>query len=107
MASPRLNEIWQRLHGLVGRRRLDRDLEDEVAFHLAMREQKNAAEGLADDESRYAARRQFGNPTMVKERTREVWTFTWMETLWRDFTYALRTFRTKPGFAAVAIVTLA
>jgi putative ABC transport system permease protein len=107
MASPRLNEIWQRLHGLVGRRRLDRDLEDEVAFHLAMREQKNVAEGLAADESRYAARRQFGNPTMVKERTREVWTFTWMETLWRDFTYALRTLRNKPGFAAVAIATLA
>ncbi len=88
------------------RKQLERDLDDEVAFHLAMREQKNRATGLDADDARYAARRQFGNATILKERTRSVTTFVSLETLWRDFTYALRTLAKKPGFTAVAVVTL-
>jgi putative ABC transport system permease protein len=101
------NETWVRLKTLGKRRRLDSELNEEVAFHLAMREQKNAAEGLPPDQSRYAARRQFGNATMLKERISEMRTFAWLETLGRDFAYALRTLRKKPGFTAVAMVTLA
>ena len=107
MPAARFNEIWQRLRSLVKPRQLDRDIEDEVAFHLAMRERKNRAEGMNEREAAYAARRKFGNATAVKERTREMRILTSLETLWRDFTYALRTLTKKPGFTAVAIVTLA
>src|SRR5215475_13989452 len=98
--------IWLRLKALVRRERLDRDLDDEVAFHLAMREEKNRAGGTADDEARYSAHRQFGNATRIKERTREMWRFPSFEDIWRDFTFALRTLRKRPGFALTAILTL-
>jgi len=101
------NRAWLRAKTLWKRPQLDRELNDEVAFHLAMREAKNREAGIAGDEAGYAARRQFGNSSVLKESTREMWTFTWVETLWRDFTYALRTLRKKPGFTVVAIVTLA
>jgi putative ABC transport system permease protein len=105
--KPELTQIWLRLRALARRKQLDRDLDDEVAFHLAMREEKNRTAGARGDQARYAARRQFGNATHFKEQTRETWTFVSLETVWRDFTFALRSLRNKPGFAATAILTLA
>ena len=96
-----------RIRALFKRRQLERDLEDELSFHLAMREAKQAASGLANDEARIAARRQFGNPTLLKEATRDMWTFTWLESVWQDLRYAGRGFRRNPAFTAVAIITLA
>jgi hypothetical protein len=87
----RIKQTWLQLKSLARRKQLDRDLDDELAFHLAMREQKNRAAGAPPDEARYAARHQFGNVTSLKETTREAWTFVSLETLWRDFTFALRT----------------
>ena len=89
-------QLWLRLKTLFRRKQLDRDLQDEVAFHLAMREEKNRTDGITAGEERYAARRQFGNITQMKEATRELWTFASLESLWRDLTFALRTL--SPGF---------
>jgi putative ABC transport system permease protein len=101
-----IKPIWLRLKALVRRKQLDLDLDDEVAFHLAMREAKNRVTGAPAGEARYAAHRQFGNLTNVKQSTRDLWSFIWLETIWRDFTFALRTLRKNPGFAATAILTL-
>jgi putative ABC transport system permease protein len=76
---------------LFARRRLDRDLEDELRFHLEMR-------GDA---------RRFGNATLIKEACREVWSFVWLESWWWDFRYALRMLARTPGVTTAAIAALA
>src|SRR6266576_2650729 len=75
MFSEWANKTWLRLKGLFKRRQLDRDLEDELAFHLAKREQRNLEAGMEANEARYAARRQFGNVSWTKQRSHEMWTF--------------------------------
>jgi hypothetical protein len=102
-----LYQTWLRLKALHRRRQLDRDLEAEVQFHLAMREEKRRSEGLADAEARSKARREFGNATRFKESCRDLWTFTWLEMLRQDLRYSIRVFRKNLGFAIVAVLSLA
>jgi gamma-glutamyl:cysteine ligase YbdK (ATP-grasp superfamily) len=101
-----LTEAWLRAKALVKRRRLERDLEEELQFHLAMRAEKNRASGIEANDAQAAARQRFGNVTLVKEDCREMWTFTWIETLWQDVRYAARNLAKSPGFAAVMIFSL-
>ncbi len=92
-------ELWRKLVFLVRRRRFDRELDEEMRFHLEMK-----AGAMGD---RYAAHRQFGNPTLLKEVSREMWGWNSFETLLQDMRYALRTMRRNAGFTAIVIATLA
>src|SRR4249919_3379681 len=96
-----------RVNALVNRRRLERDLEEELQFHLAMREQKNRASGFATNDAQAAAHRRFGNVTLVKEDCHELWIFPRIETLWKDIHYAARILAKKPGFVTVVVFSLA
>jgi putative ABC transport system permease protein len=98
---------WMRVKALFKRKQLDRDLGDELAFHLAMREEKNRERGITADEARYAARRQFGNLMRIKETCRAAWSFVSLETTWRDLRYGARTLAKNPGFTAVAVLATA
>jgi macrolide transport system ATP-binding/permease protein len=98
---------WLRVKALFRRKQLDRDLQDELAFHLAMREAKNRERGIEGGEARYAARRQFGNVTRIKEACREAWSFVSLESTWRDLRYGARALAKNPGFTAVAVLAIA
>jgi putative ABC transport system permease protein len=99
--------IWLRLKALIYRRRMERDLEEEIGFHLSMRERKLEQIGFDAGSAHYAARTRFGNVTLWKEEAREMRTFAWLETIWRDVLYAVRTLRKSPGFLAVVVLSLA
>ena len=103
----KIRAAWLRLRALVLRRRLDADLQEELAFHLAMREQQNRENGMNDLEAHQKARRRFGNATRVREQMRSVWTLTSIETWWADVRYAGRMLRKTPLMTAVVVLSLA
>src|ERR671920_253416 len=98
---------WSRLLTLLRPGRRARDIDDEIAFHLAMRQAEHERDGLAPETARRTAARQFGNVTALKEQTRDMWTFPSFESLVQDLRYALRTFRRAPAFTLVAVLVLA
>jgi hypothetical protein len=98
MLAEWVNILSLRIKALLRRRRLDRDLREELSFHLAMRQEKYQAAGQTSEEAAMAARRRFGNATGFKEACREMWTFTWLETLGQDVRHGLRQLRRNPGF---------
>jgi putative ABC transport system permease protein len=85
----------------------DADLERELQCDLELEEEEQHESGLSAEEARYAARRAFGNTTLISEHTREVWGWMRLERFLQDFRYALRGFARNPVFTIAVIATLA
>src|SRR5260370_34198072 len=96
-----------RLRALTFKKRVERDLEDEVDFHIEMQARKNLLAGMSEAEAARRARIQFGGAAQVMEECRDARGVGLIETTWRDVRYALRGFRRSPNFALTVVATIA
>jgi predicted permease len=102
-----MNSFFRKLLWLTQRRDKQAELRKELEFHLEEEAEERHERGLQEDEARWAARRDFGNVSLVEEATRREWGWTRLEQLARDAAYGLRQIRRNPGISAIAIATLA
>jgi predicted permease len=95
------------LPDIFHRRKIYGDLAEEMRLHLEERTEQLMGDGMSRQEAQEAARRAFGNSTLLEERSREVWQLPFLESLGRDLKLVFRRLGKSPGFAATVILTLA
>ncbi|MGC1362489.1 MAG: permease prefix domain 1-containing protein, partial [Silvibacterium sp.] len=92
---------------LFSRNRETERLNAELEFHIEQQTTENVAAGMSPEEARYAALRAFGNPTLLREQTKQNWSWSSMESLIRDLRYGVRTLARTPGFSFIVILVMA
>jgi hypothetical protein len=102
--ADRLRTLWSRARSLGRRGRLEDDLHDELAFHLAMREAQMRDAGAPDAPT--GARRRFGNVAAIRAAMRDAWVTPWWQDVGRDVRFALRLLARDRGFTLAAVLTL-
>ena len=95
------------LRNLFFRSHAQSDLAEEIEQHIAERTAALIERGGNPEEAAREARRAFGNRTLARERSVEVWQWRWLENLWADLRFALHQLRKSPGYTLTAILTLA
>jgi putative ABC transport system permease protein len=102
-----MNTIFRRLLYFLGWSHYDADLREEIETHRALRQDALERNGLAPEDAVHASRRALGNVALAVDDARDVWAIRTLDSVWHDVRAALRGLRKSPGFALVAIGTLA
>jgi predicted permease len=99
---------WAKIVRMLGlRRELSRELSEEMQAHLEFLVERNMERGMSAEEAHAAAKREFGNAALVRERGYEAWQFRGFETLVQDIRYGSRGIWKRPAFALIVMLTLA
>jgi predicted permease len=107
LAGRRRARVWAaKLLGLFRQRRAEREFRAEMDEHLRLLAERFRARGMSEDEAWLAARRQFGNAELTRQRHREGGMVVWMANLGRDVRYAVRQLAANPAFTVVMVLTL-
>src|SRR5262245_46239802 len=101
-----LRVLAAKLRGLFRDRRADQELEDEIEAHLRLLTERYMRQGMTEEEAARAARRQFGNVTLLQEVNHEMRGIRLIDTFFQDVRYSLSMLRRNPGFTFVATLTL-
>src|SRR5690242_2452711 len=101
-----ISELLFRLRALFRRDAMERELDDELRFHLERETEKLMRLGLSRDDATRQARLTFGGIERIKDDTRDARGIALLETIAQDLRYAARGLRAKPGFTAAVVLTL-
>jgi putative ABC transport system permease protein len=102
-----LNAFVRKLEWLLHRPNKEAELRDELQFHLEEEAEQGRTDGLAPQEARLAALRKFGNVTLIAEDARALWIPFWLDQIFQELRYGIRTLRRDWASTLATIVTLA
>ena len=102
-----MSSFFRKLGWLASRRSKEKELREELEFHIEEEAEEQQAAGLTTDHAKSAALRELGNMTLLREHTRAMWGWITFEQLLQDLRYAFRTLRNNKVFSGLAIVSLA
>ena len=102
-----MRDLWLRLRALLRHRTVERELHEELDFHVEMQTRRHLAAGLDAADARRLARAQFGSTAFIEDQVRDTRGIQFIETLARDARYGFRLMRRSPAFTVAAVLSLA